>query len=363
LLVIKDLKENRYHDIKDTGAYEWWYFDCIDEDNEYSFVAIFLVGNPFSPEYSERIKNHLKYPESEKPDPMDHCAVSFNLYFQGRVLFRILYEYENDMFKTEQERGNEKISIERNNFYFDKTENKYYLNINLPEPDSNNNFKSEFIFTVKSDPAILKSTGSEKNSNHFWLPAANVCEVSGKFKFYKNYKRTKTEFTGHGYHDHNWGNEAMFQNIKDWYWGRVVTDNYSLVYFYILYNDEKRKPFKMLYIYKEGKLIYELNDFEIELKSKKNYWFLSFNKSLVIKTEDVKVICKNKDRIDNGPFYIRFISRFDLSIKDKKVLSDVPGFSEYIKPSRFKYGFFKPFVNLRIKKISAIFAYLLIFFL
>ena len=77
--VINDLKENRFHDIKDTGAYEWWYFDCIDEDNEYSFVAIFLVGNPFSPEYSERLKNHLKYPESEKPDPMDYCAVSFNL--------------------------------------------------------------------------------------------------------------------------------------------------------------------------------------------------------------------------------------------------------------------------------------------
>jgi len=162
LLVINDLRENRFHDIKDTGAYEWWYFDCIDEDNEYSFVAIFLVGNPFSPEYSERIKNHIKFPESEKPDPMDYCAVSFNLYFQDRVLYRILYEYENDMFKTEQERGNEKISIERNNFYFDRNENKYYLNINLPEPDSNNNFKAEFIFTVISDRAILKSPGSEK---------------------------------------------------------------------------------------------------------------------------------------------------------------------------------------------------------
>ena len=357
--VINDLKENTFHDIKDTGAYEWWYFDCIDEDNEYSFVAIFLTGNPFSPEYSEQLKNHLKFPDSDKPDPMDFCAISFNLYFQDRVLYRILYEYENGMFKTEQERGNEKISIERNNFYFDKNENKFYLNLNLPEPDSSNNFKSEFIFTVKSDPASVKNPGTEAGSKHFWLPAANVCEVSGKFKFYKNFKRTKTEFTGFGYHDHNWGNEAMFQNIKDWYWGRVVTDNYSLVYFYIIYNEEYRKPFKLLYVYKDGKLIKEFNEFDINLKRKKNYWFLSFSKSLIIKTDDIKMVCKNKEKMDNGPFYIRFLSRFDLFIKDEKVLSNETGFSEYIKPSRFKSGFLKPFVNLRIKKISTLFVYLL----
>lgn len=350
--VITDLKENKFHDIKNAGAYEWWYFDCIDEDNEYSFVAIFLTGNPFSPEYSNRVKNHLKSPESVIPDPLDFCAISFNLYFQDRVLYRVLYEYEKDFFEIETGNGSEKINIDRSNFYFEKNENKFYLNINLPDSQISNQFKSEFVFTVKSDPAELKKDETDENNKHFWLPSANVCEVTGKVKFYRNFKRTKNEFTGYGYHDHNWGSEAMFQNIKDWYWGRAVTDNYSLVYFYILYNDEKRKPFNVLYIYKEGKLLYELNEFDTDLKNKKNYWFLNFNKSLTIEKGDVKMVCKNKEKIDNGPFYIRFISRFDLYIKDQKVLSQVTGFSEYINPKRLKSGFLKPFVNMRITKVS-----------
>lgn len=349
--VITDLKESKFHALKTPGAYEWWYFDCIDDDNEYSFVAIFLTGNPFSPDYSNRVKNHLKSPGSKIPDPMDFCAISFNLYFQDRVLYRVLYEYGKEFFKIDNVNGSEKISIDRSNFYFEKSENKFYLNINLPDSQLSNQFKSEFIFTVKSDLNELKSTEPTGNTGHFWRPAANVCEVTGKVKFYRNFKRTKNEFTGYGYHDHNWGSEAMFQNIKDWYWGRAVTDNYSLVYFCILYNDESCKPFNILYIYKEGKLIQQLEDFDSDLKNKKNYWFLKFSKNLTIKKDDIKMYCRNKEKIDNGPFYIRFISRFDLYIKDQKVLSDVTGFSEYIKPKRLKSGFLKPFVNMRITKV------------
>lgn len=350
--VITDLEENKFHDLKTAGAYEWWYFDCIDEDNEYSFVAIFLTGNPFSPDYSNRIKNHLKSPESKIPDPLDFCAISFNLYFQDRVLYRVLYEYEKDFFNVETGDGSEKISIDRSNFYFEKSENKFYLNINLPDSKISNQFKSEFVFTVKSDPAELKKSQTAENNRHFWLPSANVCEVTGKVKFYRNFKRTKNEFVGYGYHDHNWGSEAMFENIKDWYWGRAVSDNYSLVYFYILYKDESRNPFNVLHIYKEGKLIKELNEFDTDLKNKKNYWLLKFNKSLTIEKDDIKMVCRNKEKIDNGPFYIRFISRFDLYIKDQKVINGITGFSEYINPQRLKSGFLKPFVNLRITKVS-----------
>ncbi|MEO8664293.1 MAG: hypothetical protein ABI462_02260 [Ignavibacteria bacterium] len=349
--VITDLKENKWHNLKEAGAYEWWYFDGIDEDEEFSFVAIFYAGNPFSPDYNIRTLDHLKSPEIQKPDALNFCAVSFNLYQKGRVLYRIIFEYEKNKFVVQNSLGSEKFCFDKSNFYFDETANKFYLNINLSTSDLNNKFKAEFIFSVRSKTVSVNKT-SGKMGNHFWLPSASVCDVEGKFKFYKDFKRRKTGFIGLGYHDHNWGREALFQNVKDWYWGRVISEEYSVVYFYVVYTGKQKESFKKIIIFKNGKQISQIDDFKIRLKNKKNYWLLNYNKKIVIDAGEYKLNCRNETKIDNGPFYIRFLSKNDFTIKDNIVLKNAVGFSEYINPQRLTSGFLKPFVKMRIKRIS-----------
>lgn len=44
----------------------------------------------------------------------------------------------------------------------------------------------------------------------------------------------KTErFTRTGYHDHNWGNIAMFRLMHHWYWGRAKVGEYQVISSYI----------------------------------------------------------------------------------------------------------------------------------
>lgn len=337
--IVKNLKENTSHKLTGAGAYEWWYFDCIDEDNEYSFTAKFITGNPFSVKYTESVKEHLNFPELKKPGMADFCALSFSLYFKNRIVYNINYDYARNDFRVESESGNEKVSLEKNSFNFVKNENKYYLNINLSTLDLDRKFKAEFVFTVVNDTSSQETDKDEipvQDEKHFWLPAASVCQVSGKFKFYVNFKRMKTEFNGFGYHDHHWGDEALFINIDSWYWGRVISENYSFIYFYIQYCDNTKKPFKKLVIYKNGRVEKELDEFNVKLNKKFNFSSLSFSKDIVISADGVKLICNNKTNLEEGHSFTRYLSLFELLLNGKSVLTNNTGISEYIIPKKFK---------------------------
>ena len=68
-------------------------------------------------------------------------------------------------------------------------------------------------------------------------------------------------------------------------------------------------------IFKNDKLISQKDDFKIRLKNKKNYWLLNYNKKIIIEADEYKLTCRNETKIDNGPFYIRFLSSNDFSVQ------------------------------------------------
>lgn len=59
-----------------------------------------------------------------------------------------------------------------------------------------------------------------------WAVGAPRARVSGTVRIGG---RTLTA-TGRGYHDHNWGVGDMKRIVDHWYWGRLYTDEYTLVY-------------------------------------------------------------------------------------------------------------------------------------
>ncbi|MGB7510676.1 MAG: carotenoid 1,2-hydratase, partial [Pelodictyon phaeoclathratiforme] len=57
------LDQERWHEMQDPGAYEWWYFDAEDKESGFSFVLIWFSGFPFSPYYTshyEKWKNRSR---------------------------------------------------------------------------------------------------------------------------------------------------------------------------------------------------------------------------------------------------------------------------------------------------------------
>lgn len=349
--LITDLTENKSHQLTGNGSYERWYFDGIDDQNEYMFVIIFYKSNPFSPVYNKRVKNHSENPESEKPNPLEHSAISINMYLKSRVLYKMFYEFSRNKFSIEKMDDDEKIFLEKSSFYFNSKENKYHLNINFSEPDdSTKKFKAEFTFSPKSDCSALERNNTNDKTNHYWQPSASVCNVNGKLKSYKDFKRKKTDFTGFGYCDHVWGDEAIFRNIKQWYWGRVISNEYSAVYLYIRYDKNYSKDFKKILVYRNDKLILEEDEFEIKIKKSRNYWMLHYPTDVIIETGDFKLISSNESKLDNTPYYIRFLTKNNLFIKNNKEIIDAPGFSEFINPKRLTSDFFKVFIDMKIKR-------------
>jgi hypothetical protein len=64
------------------------------------------------------------------------------------------------------------------------------------------------------------------------------------------------DYTGIGYHDHNWGNISMLKLMHDWYWARGKIANYALIASYITAEERYgRKTFPVFMLAKDGKVI------------------------------------------------------------------------------------------------------------
>ncbi len=336
--VITDLKENRSHTLSTADASEWWYFDGNDDSNEYSFAIVFLTENPFPTCPISKEKPNL---ENEKTTGI--CILSFNLYYEGRLIYKIFNELPRNKFSSEELNENERLFFDKSSFFFDRKENQYRLSINILPSAIQDKFKAEFIFSVKSDIKEIKINHRTNKFCHYWLPAAGVCEMSGKFKFYKDFKRRKTEFEGYGYHDHHWSSDSLFENIREWYKGKVITKDYSIVYFFVSYHDNLIPPVKKILLFNKGKLIQEIEEFEVKLNNPNNYWLLKNNSGLSIDCGNIRLCVKNENKVENSLFCTRALSLYDLFIDGTNVIKGARGFSEYLNRERNGKSFFKPF--------------------
>ncbi len=347
MLIITDLKENKYHLSNKPGC-EWWYFDGIDDDGDYSFFVTFYVGNPFSPEYNTIIDSALSGGSQKHPDPRDFCCVSIRLFLNGRELYVAMYEYKKNKFSIISDGATEKIFIDKSSFYFDNSLNKYFLNIHLLPADLDKKFKAEFTFSPKLNSGKSIDAESTSEETFHLFPSASGCDFSGKFKFYKNFKRTKTDITGLGYHHHFWSLVPVSENIKDWHFARVISGEYSVIFLNVSYGKSGKADFRKIMIYKNSELIYDTNDFELKIKRSANYLLMLYPSSIRITFADVEIDISRSTILDSGPAHVNYISKSSLIIDKKKVLNRALGLSEFIKLPRTKSGVFRSVMNKKL---------------
>lgn len=80
---------------------------------------------------------------------------------------------------------------------------------------------------------------------------------------------------------------------------------------------------------------------------RRNYFNLNYGKEISINAGEISITVKCNDKVDNGPFYIRFMSDFQINFKGEKIFTK--GFTEYISPERLKNKFLYPFISLKLK--------------
>ncbi|AYA25038.1 MULTISPECIES: lipocalin-like domain-containing protein [Rhodococcus] len=86
----------------------------------------------------------------------------------------------------------------------------------------------DLTFTAEVPPWMPGRGQTSYNEREFfaWVVGAPRARVAGTVTV----DGKTTEVTGRGYHDHNWGVGDMKRLIDKWYWGRLYTEDFTLVY-------------------------------------------------------------------------------------------------------------------------------------
>ena len=194
-----ELKDDAFHDADILNYAEWWYFDAIF-DNNYSAQITIYVFSVLNQKF---------------------IITGLNIYKDGlNVISREEYYIFNDLAISKEIPLIEVDGITFMKGYIDEASGCWTYNLQLYFADASVDL--QFIGKSKGWKGDLSIGG--------WAAILPKAEVGGIINLFG------TEFyvKGIGYHDHNWGMNLFDLIHFGWYWGRINTDNLTIVWFVIL---------------------------------------------------------------------------------------------------------------------------------
>lgn len=189
-------------------GYRWWYIDALSGDGRHGLTVIGFVGSVFSPYY-------LSARKKAAADPLNHCAINVALYGVHKRW-------------AMTERGRFHVSRDATTFTVGPSCMKWVedaLVIQIDERCMPLPLRLRGQITLRpsalhSMPVLLSESGQ-----HFWQPVAPEASVDVSFN------SPGLEWSGHAYHDMNWGNEPLERGFREWTWARAKTSAGTRVFY------------------------------------------------------------------------------------------------------------------------------------
>lgn len=334
-----------FHNLRTNGSYEWWYFDGISTDSDYSFVIIFFVGIPMSATYIS------SYTKPDKPlDPMENCGISVNVYYKNKRIFTTLQEgmgNESD-FSISKCQG----IFGANSFTFDEESNSYSVTIDTSNQNLPTTLKGSFKLTVT---APIENTHCEV-TDHLWTLVAPRARFTATFSLYEYEHIVLNEtINGFAYHDHNCGVEPLHLHFSQWYWGNLQSEKYSLVFYDVLAFQNRNceatvtlstdDSFEELTVVDVKYSGYKISFMGIRYATR--YLFLCTTKS----GKNVKISIATKRIKEQGPFYLRFAITAEVHF-DSEIYSDFVGIAEYMDAQTLQQRWILPFLKVPLLQVN-----------
>lgn len=178
---------------------------------------------------------------------------------------------------------------------------------------------------------IMKSTQAmwRPNSGHVYVGKEDkdyfawvIAQPSATVTATLDYKGKKTELTGSGYHDHNWGNIAMNKIVNHWYWARASIEGYNIIAAQVV--TEKEAAFTSVPVFmvaKDGKLIEDDNSKTIIKREK------TVEHEVTGKFYDDHITFIQEAK-DGTKYTIELLRKYD--IKAYQHINDIKGFKKVI---------------------------------
>ena len=194
-----ELKDDAFHGADLFNYAEWWYFDAIFENNLSAQITFYI--------FSAMTQKFI--------------VVGVTVYKDGFGVFaNEKYYIFNDL---DMSREIPYIQIDGKQFmkgYIDDLSGNWIYDVTIDLIDSS--IDLHFIGRSKGWKGDLAIGG--------WAAVLPKADVSGKI----NLNGLEYNVKGIGYHDHNWDMNLFDLLHFGWYWGRINSDNLTIVWFVIL---------------------------------------------------------------------------------------------------------------------------------
>jgi carotenoid 1,2-hydratase len=332
------------------GSYEWWYFDARDYNGEYQFVIIFYEGCPFSSKY---IRQQNRYPEHASAKADRYPAMSISVYKNSKPIYYSMSEYAPTDAVFNRDKVELRIGKNTMEAFVEEEQLIYLLKLDEILPGGDRiSAMLRFISPLPNTGIWEQESGNSsllQASGHSWNLVQPSARVKGMISISTINKNEKPIiFDGVGYHDHNSGSEPMKNEFRDWYWGRVHFDDFTLVY-YVMNTQKGQNHGAWLIPPDNQSIIANAVDVRID-GANLNVFGLNSCRRIEFTFNAFRIMVYMRTLIDNGPFYQRFKCEAIVHHGENEPLQEAAyGISEYINPSRIHNKLFWPLVHMRYR--------------
>lgn len=333
--IVSGLQDAGWHDLRASGAYEWWYVDALSADGRTGFVFIFFAGLPFSPDY---LTDHER---RRGPSALDHVAVFAAVYRDGRQVCYALDRYDRATFSASRDRLD--VAIGANTCRFDGS--AFAVAVDLPLLLGGSRLTASLALSPRVPASAVDFGGGAGDAEHVWNPLAPSCAVSGEIALHGG-RGWSESFDGEGYVDHNYGEKPLTEGIRRWHWGRAHLGDRTLVYYH---TEPERGPDEtvLALVGSDGTRVFERPAFSAA-DWKRRPLCPRFPTRVGIAAE-ARVTATVRSVLDWGPFYMRFLSDVRCEV-DGGVL-EAAGVTEYFDPRGLRARWLRPLIKTRIRRV------------
>jgi hypothetical protein len=194
------------------GNFEWWYFDCMDIQNNCMLkIVVHLGTDPLRKSFFPTLALSIKTPEATRA-------------------IEIRYQIED--FHAQKNHCDVRLKEDCHIYMEGDHPGCYHININRPEFRASLQFKQ--TVPDRADPVLkIKAIKGRRHSEFYWNVIQPRSMVDGSFD-YNNISYAVNSAVG--YHDHNYwqlnSKQGLFLDevITRWLWGKCVVGPYTVIF-------------------------------------------------------------------------------------------------------------------------------------
>jgi len=319
-----------------TGAYEWWYFDLYDSDRQIGMVAIWFVGIPFSGVRQRSARDASKGGKADSA--RNFPAVAFSLYGPRHTIAYMANLHPATSLQTSSDPLRCRIGNNEARYH----DGRYELLLDDTLLDGGK-LEGHFSFSPRAlvTPVPRQmGVGAQAAiaSEHQWIVAAPRCDVVGRVSC----GPTSYDLSGLGYHDHNLGTRPPQNQFSQWEWGRAAFGDRTIIYYGSTGHDGKLSA--DLVAADDSSPVLAAPATLDRNDSRRNIYGLRYASRLEVRSSAGAISVHQKRVVDNGPFYMRFLSSFEDARGERAT-----GFSEVFRPRALGWRWFWPLLDSRVR--------------